>query len=120
LGECDVSVVFHSSSTFKLITALPYHIRLYGPAYWYSAGLQGWMIGGSNAGMGWEFLSSPPHPDRLWGPPSLLTNGYQGSFLWLKRPESEADHSHLVPRPRTRGAIAPPPPPIRLHGLVLS
>jgi hypothetical protein len=27
---------------------------------------------------GWEFFSSPPLPDRLWGPPSLLSNGYQG------------------------------------------
>jgi hypothetical protein len=23
-------------------------------------------------------FSSPPHPDRLWGPPSLLSNGYRG------------------------------------------
>jgi hypothetical protein len=25
--------------------------------------------------------TSQPHPERLWGPPSLLSNGYQGSFL---------------------------------------
>jgi hypothetical protein len=24
---------------------------------------------------GTEFLSSPPHPDLLWGPSSLLSNG---------------------------------------------
>jgi hypothetical protein len=24
----------------------------------------------------WDFFSSPPHPDLLWGPPSLLSNGY--------------------------------------------
>jgi hypothetical protein len=24
---------------------------------------------------GWEFFSSPPCPERLWGPPSLLSNG---------------------------------------------
>jgi hypothetical protein len=23
---------------------------------------------------GWEFFSSPPRPDRLWGPPSLIFN----------------------------------------------
>jgi len=26
---------------------------------------------------GWEFFSSPPRPDRLSDPPSLLSNGYQ-------------------------------------------
>jgi hypothetical protein len=24
------------------------------------------------------FFSSPPRPDRLWGPPSLPSNGYSG------------------------------------------
>jgi len=24
-------------------------------------------------------FSSPPRPDRLWGPPNLLPNGYRGS-----------------------------------------
>jgi hypothetical protein len=26
-------------------------------------------------GGGWEFFSSTPCPERLWGPPSLLSNG---------------------------------------------
>jgi len=26
--------------------------------------------------------SSPPRPDRLWCPPSLPPNGYQGLFPW--------------------------------------
>jgi hypothetical protein len=39
--------------------------------------------------------------DRLWGPPSLLFNGYQ---------RREADQSlHLVPRSRMHGAIPPLP-----------
>jgi len=24
-----------------------------------------------------EFFPSPPRPDRFWGPPSLLSNGYR-------------------------------------------
>jgi hypothetical protein len=33
-------------------------------------------------------------PDRLWGPPSLLYNGYWGSFPVAKaRPGLEADYS---------------------------
>jgi hypothetical protein len=33
----------------------------------------------SRQGLG-IFFSSPPRPEQLWGPPSLLTNGYQGHF----------------------------------------
>jgi len=32
--------------------------------------------------LGWEFFSSPPSPEGLWRPHSLLSNGYQGLFLW--------------------------------------
>jgi hypothetical protein len=28
----------------------------------------------------WEFLSSPPRPDRLWDPPILLSRGCRGCF----------------------------------------
>jgi hypothetical protein len=45
---------------------------------------------------GQGFFSLPPHPDQLWGPPSLLFNEYQGLFLWgVKQPGHEADHSTL-------------------------
>jgi hypothetical protein len=28
--------------------------------------------------VGSRIFSSPHHPDQLWGPPNLLSNGYQG------------------------------------------
>jgi len=43
-----------------------------------------WMNGGSRHGRGWEFFSSPPRLDRLWGPSSLLSNEYQGRVSWCK------------------------------------
>jgi hypothetical protein len=41
-----------------------------------------------------------PCPDRLWGPPSLLSNGYRGPFSGSKaRPGRDSDHlPHLLPR----------------------
>jgi hypothetical protein len=59
-------------------------------AQWYSAGLRAGWSGGSSPGRGWEFFSSPPRPERLWGPPSLLSDGYRGL---VKRTGHEADHS---------------------------
>jgi hypothetical protein len=34
------------------------------------------------------------HPDRLWDPHSLRYDGYQNSFLGLRRPGREVDHAH--------------------------
>jgi hypothetical protein len=36
---------------------------------------------GFNSRRGWEFFSSRLRPERLWGPPSLLSNRHQGLFL---------------------------------------
>jgi hypothetical protein len=39
-------------------------------------------------------LSFPQRPNRLWGLPSLLlSNGYRGPFLEIKRPGREAGYS---------------------------
>jgi hypothetical protein len=58
--------------------------------------------GGSNPDRDWEFFSSPPRPDRLWDPPSLLSNGYQGLFPWGMKLTT---HVHLMPKSIMRGAI---------------
>jgi hypothetical protein len=46
----------------------------------------GWTIRvlGFDSRRGLEIFSSPPRPERLWGPLSLLYNGYQGLFPWGK------------------------------------
>jgi hypothetical protein len=71
---------------------------------------KGWMVEISSPGRGWEFFSSPPRPDWLWSPPSLLYNGYyQGLWGWSGRGVKLTTHLHLVPRSRMRGAIPPLP-----------
>jgi len=39
---------------------------------------------GFDSHRGRDFFSSPPHSERLWGPPSHLSNGYCGYFLDAK------------------------------------
>jgi hypothetical protein len=63
----------------------------------------GWMVRGSNPGVGEIFHT---RPDRSWGPPSLLYNGYRvypggkAAGAWC-RPH----HLLLVPRFRKSRAI---------------
>jgi len=47
--------------------------------------------------VGWRFLSFPKHPDRVWIPLSLVSNGYWGSVPLCKEPGRELDyHMHLM------------------------
>jgi hypothetical protein len=46
--------------------------------------------------VGSRIFTSPRRPDRLWGQPNLLYNGYQGLFPGVKRPGREADHYPLT------------------------
>jgi hypothetical protein len=50
----------------------------------------GWTVRGSNPGGGEIFRT---FPDRPWGPPSLLYNGYRVFPGGKKRPGRDADHS---------------------------
>jgi hypothetical protein len=50
----------------------------------------GWMVRGSNPGGGKIFSTCP---DRPWGPPSLLYNGYRVFLGGIKRPGRDADPS---------------------------
>jgi len=58
--------------------------------------------------MSWEFFSSPPHPDRFWRSPSLLSNGYQGC---------EADHSSPSSAEVKDAWSYTSTPPIIFHGV---
>jgi hypothetical protein len=55
---------------------------------------------------------SPRRRDRLWCPPSLLTNGYGGLFPrgLSGRGVKMTSHLQLVPRSRKYGSIHPLPP----------
>jgi len=80
----------------------------------------GWMIGVLSLGRGWEFFSLSPHPDQLWGPPSILSNAYQGFFPWrVKQLGREADHTPPL-RDKVKNVWSYTSIlPVLLHGMVL-
>jgi len=59
---------------------------------WHSDYAMGWTIRGSNSFMDKKISSSSQRLDRLWGPSSLLFNGYLG-YSGVRRLGHEADHS---------------------------
>jgi hypothetical protein len=69
-----------------------------------------------NPGRG-RFFCSPKRSDRLWGPPSLLTNGYRGSFPQVKRHGREVNHSLPSKAEVRNGWSNTSSSPIRLHGV---
>jgi hypothetical protein len=69
--------------------------------------------------VGSRIFTSLRLPDRLWGPPNLLSNGYRGFFSWgVKRPGREADHSPPTVAEVKKMWIYTCP--VRLHGVLLS
>jgi hypothetical protein len=56
--------------------------------------------------VGSRIFCSPRRPDRLWGPPNLLSNGYWGLFFPGVKLTA---HLQLVPRSSKCGSIRPVP-----------
>jgi hypothetical protein len=68
------------------------------------------------------FFLQPLCPDRLWGLPSLLYNGYQGGpFSGAKaRPGRDADHLEPRSRMSTSYTSSPPRPFVARSGTALA
>jgi hypothetical protein len=63
-------VLLFSFKNIKLINYIWSHDSSVGTVLGYELDDWGLIPGG-----GHEFFSSPPRPEQLWGPPSLLSNG---------------------------------------------
>jgi hypothetical protein len=67
------------------------------------------------------FSSSPPRPDRLWGPSSLLSKWVPGTVSpGVKRPGREVNHSPASSAEVKECVALYLHPSVRLHGVVLS
>jgi hypothetical protein len=72
--------------------------------------------------VGSRIFSSPCRPDRLWGPHSLLSNGYGGHFprVYSGRGVKLTTYLQLVPRSRKYLSIHPFPHAPVLGGSLLT
>jgi hypothetical protein len=69
------NVIFLNEKLSRIVSGCK-HLTLYSlPDTYIYIYATGWMVRGLNPGGGKIFCT---HPDRLWGPPSLIYNGYQG------------------------------------------
>jgi hypothetical protein len=107
-GNVSASFSVNDVGLYVIIRKLLDSVELGYPSR-YSDGLDG---GSSIPGRGKVFFSSPKRPDRLWGPLSLLSNGYWGLFFLGQngRVVNLTTHLHLSAEVKKGGAIPPLPP----------
>jgi hypothetical protein len=120
----------HNSHHMSLrsILLLSSHIRLGYPSCLFlslSRYSVGWRTGWSGfqrsiPGEGWEFFSSLPRPERLWGPPSLIQWVSGALSVGVKRPGCESNHSLPCSAEVKESVELYLHSPICLHGAVLS
>jgi hypothetical protein len=70
--------------------------------------------------VGARIFTSPCRPDRPWGSPSLLSNGYRGFSPGVKRLKREADHSPPTSAEVKKNVGLYIQSTVRLHGVVLN
>ena len=92
LRYCYYCYVYYCESLFYPTTNRLLWAAIAQSVYWLATG---WTVRGSKPGVSEIFRT---HPDRSWGPPSLLYSGYRVFLMGVKRPGRGVDrHSPSVP-----------------------